>query len=141
MTNDMNEKFHQLFGDEAQSKSEETLETLKKMVQKDTGEREAELQENLTRSMLEGFNSMLVQITFDILLSMLDEEKQLAVKTQLYQEWKNQIELQISISDSVGSDSGLSDLFGYNDAMKNAFTAASNDILKYLKMETDTKNI
>ena len=55
--------------------------------------------------------------------------------------WKNQIELQISISDSVGSDSGLSDLFGYNDAMKNAFTAASNDILKYLKMETDTKNI
>ena len=42
---------------------------------------------------------------------------------------------QMASDNGIGNDSGLSDLFGVDNAMQKAFDAADNNIRNYLKID------
>lgn len=94
-----------------QDNAKEQMESIQEMATKLFGGKDTETEtQNIidkhTKSLVEEFNGMLTQITFDILLQMLGDEQAQQLRSQVYGAWHARIEEQLAEVDKpegVGS--------------------------------------
>lgn len=92
------------------------------------------LSESLQKPMMGAFNDLLIQSTFNLLLGMLDEDKQLYIKKSIYDSWDTYIKSDL---DNSESNNIMNDLFNTSESQLNAYNQVRSNIKSFLELPED----
>lgn len=92
------------------------------------------LSQSLQKPMMDAFNDLLIQSTFNLLLGMLDEDKQLYIKKSIYDSWDTYIKSDLDNSESSNI---MNDLFNTSESQLHAYNQVRSNIKSFLELPED----
>lgn len=119
-------------GNESEKDKKDILSEMADEIRKDATD-DSSLSNSLHKTMLNTFNEILTKATFNLLVSMLDDDRQDEIKLTLYNSWVNIIK-----TDMGNLDNGfMNQLFNTSEVELNAFKEADLKIKQYLGIPED----